>query len=270
MTEEEYLKSYRTEDYDRPSVTADVAAFMIRTEDAADFRRDPCRKLSLLLIRRGIFPYKGCWALPGGFMEMNETVEACARREITEETGLIPVSLMPVGVFSAVDRDPRGRVISNAFVCVISEDSITVSGGADAADARWFDVAFTADPDGNRRLTLTQDGICLTAVLRQTGVRFGRTDYEILDPGTLAFDHAGIIATALSALQSNAENDTVIFDFLPEKFTLTALQRVQETLRNAPQQPANFRRKIAPFVEATEEYTAGAGHRPARLYTRKK
>ena len=109
----------------------------------------------------------------------------------------------------------------------------------------------------------------LRAVLAEENTRFGKTSFAIRDAGTLAFDHARIIATALTALRADAKNFETIFDFLPEKFTLTALQKVQETIMNITVLPANFRRKIADYVEETEEYTQGAGHRPAKLYRKK-
>ena len=190
-------------------------------------------------------------------------------REIIEEANVTPTALMPVGVFSQVGRDPRGWIISNAFASVISEESVKEMGGDDAADAKWFDIRFEQSSDGNYLLDLSCGDIELKAVLSEKESRFGRTSFRILDSGSLAFDHAGIIATALTALRNEARNLETIFDFLPEKFTLTALQRVQETILNISVLPANFRRKVADYVIETEEYTTGAGHRPAKLYRKK-
>lgn len=180
-----------------------------------------------------------------------------------------PVSLMPVGVFSEPGRDPRGWIISNAFASIISEESVKQIGGDDASDAQWFDVWFEQREDGNDHLVLCYDEIKLNAVLTEEETRFGKTTFKIKDSGNLAFDHAGIIATALTALRESAKNYETIFDFLPEKFTLTQLQKVQETIMNISILPANFRRKISDYVVETDEYTQGAGHRPAKLYRRK-
>lgn len=267
--EELFLSAYRMDDYERPSVTTDIAAFTIRSEAENSYRHDPEQRLSLLLVRRGEHPYMNCWALPGGFLKMDETVEECALREIREETGVTPSALMSVGAFSEVDRDPRGRIISHAYLSVISQESIRAVGGSDAIDAKWFDVSFEPGEGGEVRLELRNGDIRLAARLRQNRTRFGRPEYEILDRGGLAFDHARIIATALSALRRDVADYQGIFDFLPEKFTLTELQRVQETVLNISLLPANFRRKIAALVEETDEYTAGAGHRPSKLYRRK-
>ena len=267
-SEKEFLSGYDQGRYERPSVTADVAAFMISPEEGGGYRRDPENKLMLLLVKRGGHPFKGNWALPGGFLHNGETLEECALREIFEETNVMPVSIMPVGVFSAPGRDPRGWIISNAYVSVIAEGAAAQKGGDDASDAQWFTVSFEK-VGGEYHLTLTYEDIVLNAVLTEERTRFGRTEFRISDSGGIAFDHAAMIASALTALRAEAENFDAVLDFLPEKFTLTTFQKVQETIMNVSFLPANFRRMVSGYVTCTDEYVRGKGHRPARLYTRK-
>ena len=113
--------------YPRPALTADCVIFA--PDGVGGYR--------LLLIRRGNDPFKGMWALPGGFMDMDETLEQCARRELKEETGVeTPVRFEELGSFSTVDRDPRGRTVTVAFMAVVEE--MPVAGGDDAREARWF------------------------------------------------------------------------------------------------------------------------------------
>ena len=269
-SEKEFLSSYKLSDYERPSVTADVAAFRVSEEDRESYRKNPENRLRLLLIRRGGHPFKGMWALPGGFMQPDETVEACALREIQEETNVLPVAVMPVGIFSEPGRDPRGWIISCAYATVISEESVKQVGMDDADDAQWFCVSLSYSEDGLCHLLLTYEETELHAVLAKEKSGFGRTSFRIIDSGSLAFDHAAIIAAALSALRAEAKHYDAIFDFLPEKFTLSALQRVQETIMNVTVLPANFRRMVSSYVEETDEFVRGNGHRPARLYIRKK
>lgn len=269
-SEQAFLDSYHLDDYERPSVTADVAAFRIGTEDSGSYRKNPENRLQLLLIRRGGHPFKGMWALPGGFLRRGETVEQCALREIAEETNVQPVSIMPVGVFSEPDRDPRGWIISSAYVSVISEETVRQIGQDDADDAQWFSVCFDRGGEGLFCLTLTCGETVLHASLTEESSGFGHTRFRITDSGALAFDHAAIIASALTALRSVAKNYDVIFDFLPETFTLSALQRVQETILNISVLPANFRRMVSGYVEETDDYQRGNGHRPAKLYRRKR
>ena len=269
-TEKEFLSGYNINDYERPSVTADVAAFMISTEEQTIGRKNPDNKLRLLLIKRGGHPFKDMWALPGGFLQKGETVEECALREIHEETNVIPSALMPVGTFSKPERDPRGWIISNAYVSIITEESVKQVGMDDASDAQWFSVNFDRSENGLYYLTLEYDGIMLGAVLAEEKTSFGRTEFIIRENGGLAFDHAAIIARALTVLRNEAKNYDTIFDFLPEKFTLTELQRVQETIMNVSVLAGNFRRMVSSYVEETDEYVKGERHRPAKLYRRKK
>ena len=274
QSEKEYLSQYNIKDFERPSVTTDIAAFMIRSEETDNYKRDSENRLSILLVKRGVHPYKDCWALPGGFLKPDETVEACALREITEETNVTPVALLPIGVFSEPGRDPRGWIISNAFFSVITEESVKQVGGDDAADAQWFDVFFEQENNGDYHLSLSLRGstgsesVKLDSILKKERTKFGKNTFMIKDSGGLAFDHAGIIAAAVSLLRNYAQDFNTIFDFLPEKFTLNEVQKVQETILNTTILPANFRRKINDYVIETDEYTQGAGHRPARLYRR--
>ncbi len=270
QSEKEFLDEYRMDEYERPSVTSDIAVFRIRKENEENYRQDPTARLCLLLVKRKGHPYLNHWALPGGFLRPNETIEECALRETKEETNVSPVSLMQFGVFSEPGRDPRGWIISNAFTSILSEDSVQTIGGDDASDAKWFDISFDPMENGIFELTLKHDDIVLKAVLKERSSRFGKTEFDIIDSGTLAFDHAKIIGTALTSLRSAAKDFDIIFDFLPEKFTLTALQRVQETILNISILPANFRRKVSNYIKETDEFTSGAGHRPAQLFTRKK
>ena len=118
-------------------------------------------------------------------------------------------------------------------------------------------------------LTLESGDLTLKAELKKKKNQFAMWEYEILENGGLAFDHAKIIVSALTYLRQAAEQFDLLFDFLPEQFTLTELQKVQEAITAVPALTANFRRKISDYVTETEKFTSGAGHRPARLYQRK-
>ncbi len=269
-SEKEFLSEYNIEDFDRPSVTSDIVILTMRSQKECSYRHDPNNRLSILLIKRGQHPYKDCWALPGGFISRGETIEECALREVKEETNILPSALLPTGVYSEDNRDPRGWIISNAFTSVISSENINPKGGDDASDARWFDLSFEANDSGEYMLLLTNSDIKLVAVLKETKRSFGTTSFEIVENSSLAFDHAKIIASSLSTLRSRADNPQILFDFLPEKFTFAELQRVYETITNETVLTANFRRKMSVYVEPTEETTTGAGHRPAQLFRQRK
>ncbi|MCG6940706.1 MAG: NUDIX hydrolase [Thiohalocapsa sp.] len=201
-----------------PAVTTDIAVFAIR-DDA----------LHLLLIRRGNPPFEGAWALPGGFLDIDEDLETCAARELAEETGLSGLYLEQLCTFGAVGRDPRERVISVAYLALAPAGERSVQAGDDAADARWF------------RLDALP---------------------------ALAFDHAEIIATAQRRLVGKLDYSTIAFQFLPETFTLGELQRVYEILVDAEIDKRNFRKWALALeqIEATGETRRHGNHRPARLY----
>lgn len=267
-SEAQYLESYDIRAYAQQSIAADIAVFSMLDETVDNHRKDSETKLHLLLIKRGEHPFRDQWALPGGFLRNDETVEECALREIREETNLTPVALIPIGVFSKPDRDPRGRIVSNAFASVQCEPT-KVIGGSDAGEAKWFEVDFHREANGVFRLRLKADGELLETQLELKESRLMGRRFTIRSNSCLAFDHGEIIATAMMAMRDGAEDYKLALDFLPEKFTLSALQRVQEILSGESLLSANFRRKIVEHVEETDEFTEGVGHRPARLYKRR-
>lgn len=266
--EKEFLATYSMEKYFRPSVSSDVAAFTIGEKKEGNYRKENDTSLLLLLVKRGEHPFKDYWALPGGFLREDESIEECAYREIVEETGIKPNSIKSIGVFSHCKRDPRGRILSNAFTSIIYDGAKESSGGNDVTDARWFEVTFK-QKDGVYELDFFSGEERLTAVLKETRDQFGIKQFEIEKSQGIAFDHSAIIGTALCSLRKDVLDFDILFDFMPEKFTLSRLQRVQETILNKTILPAAFRRKIADYVEETDEYVTGAGHRPAKLFRKK-
>ena len=299
MSEEEqaYLAGYDISAFDRPSVAADMAVFSIMEEekqtnskerrDPSNYRKDPLKKLKILLIRRASFPYKNAWALPGGFCRKGESVPETARRELYEETGVSDAYLRPFDIFSEEGRDPRGWIISHAFLALINGEKYRVHEGTDAWEARWFQIEVEGS-EANRQISSEQaqieriytlrltceetDNLCLTATIKEhkNYEQYHETvRYEILDCDGLAFDHARIILCAYLALQKEASNDgTIVFDLMGERFTLTELQRAFESVLGKPLLVANFRRKIADYVLETDDIVEGAGHRPAKLFRR--
>lgn len=197
-------------------VTVDVVLFTI--QEAA---------LHVLLVRRGIEPFRGMFAIPGGFILENESLEAAALRELQEETGLREAYLEQLYTFGDPGRDPRCRVVTVAYYALVASHHAPAAGG-DASEARWFPVA---------------------------------------ELPALAFDHARIVDVALTRLRGKLEYTTVGFELLPPKFTLPELQAVYEAILGTSLDKRNFRRKIeqAKLVKALNEYQY-TGRKPARLY----
>lgn len=198
LTLDEFLAKYDPDKYRRPSVTVDMAVFtMLRTEGECD--------LAVLLIRRGNHPYLGTWALPGGFVEMEEELADAAARELQEETGVTGVPLRPFGMFGGVNRDPRTRVISAGFFAVAPMCSLAPGAGDDAADASLFVVetsleAASASAETYRMTLFGRRILCARAQLRYDalGAQAAQVPGEMA--GDLASDHGLVLFSALRAL----------------------------------------------------------------------
>ncbi len=294
--EKEFLKQYDLTKYDRPSVAADMAVFSVMGEqgekqarDKENYRKLPKRRLKILLIRRGDHPYRGDWALPGGFGRRSEEIYETAKRELFEETQISEAYLKLIGVFGREGRDPRGWIISHTFLALIDGEKYQVRGGSDARDAAWFEVEFTQEKVSEKRekdrlgrstlyrLRLVceekKEPVVLQALIRKEDVIrhfHTETEYFVEEEEGLAFDHAKLICYALLSLRQEVESDgRIVFDLMPEYFTLTELQKVVEIILDKALLTANFRRKMAVYVEETDRMITGAGHRPAKLFQRK-
>jgi 8-oxo-dGTP diphosphatase len=207
-----------TYEYPRPALTVDGVVFGL---DGGE--------LKVLLIQRGLKPFKGRWALPGGFVQDGETLDEAVARELEEEAGLHGVFLEQLYTFGAVKRDPRGRVVSVAYYALVNLADHTTRAATDAADARWF-------PAGT--------------------------------PPPLAFDHQEILAMALDRLRGKLRYQPVGFELLPEKFTLTQLQQLYESVLGTVLDKRNFRKKVLGFdlLVALDETLREGRHRPAQLF----
>lgn len=292
--EREYLENYNIEQFERPSVATDIVAFAVMQDgEQSNIRKLENRELKLLLVKRSQFPYKGAWALPGGFLRPGETIEETAKRELLEETGVENPFLHLAGVYSEVGRDPRGWIISNSFISLINAENCSLRADTDAWDAAWFCVKLQSDNTSSddststtkmikHTLTLSFDStssdsnikgdenIEIKAIVSEKSTRKGHkhvSSYQIVDSGELGFDHAKIIVQSLLELRDMMEYDLrIAFDLLPESFTLAQLQSTIEKVTDKKFLSANFRRKASDYVEETGEVIEGYGHRPAMLF----
>ncbi|AHB41608.1 NUDIX hydrolase [candidate division SR1 bacterium RAAC1_SR1_1] len=187
------------------------------------------QQLQVLLIKRLIEPFKDMRALPGGFVLENENLEKAAHRELEEETSVKNIYLEQLYTFSEVNRDPRGRVISCAYMALVARENIIINPGSDAAETQFFAV---------NKLP------------------------------KLAFDHKKVIEYALQRLKWKMEYTNIAQYILPRKFTLSELQKVYETILNQAIDVRNFRKKIEKLglVKETGEKEIGVQYRPAKLY----
>jgi 8-oxo-dGTP diphosphatase len=207
-----------TYEYPRPALTVDCVVFGLDEED-----------LKVLLVRRDLPPFEGRWALPGGFVRIEEALDDAARRELREETGISDVYLEQLFTFGDVERDPRGRVVSVAYYALVNLADHRVQAATDARDAAWFAVS---------------------------------------DVPSLSFDHDKILGVASQRLKGKVRYEPIGFELLPPKFTLSQLQRLYETVLERPLDKRNFRKKILSMgvLVETDESQQDVAHRAARLY----
>ena len=199
MTEKSFLEAYKKKEYPKPSLTADIAVFRRVGEGA-----------QVLLIRRAKHPYRGCWALPGGFVGPGEDVIDAAHRELEEETGVADVAIELFGIYGAPGRDPRGWTVSGGF-CTLLGNDVNVCAGDDAADARWCAVRETVLPqppssgstgqlDGAGDVHVLEvdcgEGAALSISFELVAQRFGAPRARVVESDGFAFDHAQLIADA--------------------------------------------------------------------------
>ena len=207
-----------TYEYPHPAVTTDIVILTVLDGS-----------LKVLLIKRGMEPFKGQWALPGGFVKIDESVNDCAARELEEEAGISGVYLEQLYTFGSVKRDPRERVISVAYFALIPGENVELKAGTDATEAQWFDVH---------------------------------------DLPKLSFDHSEILGVAQQRLAAKMDYSTVGLKLMPEEFTLSHLQDVYEKATDKPRDKRNFRKWIFSLnvIEATGKKFSSGPHRPAMLY----
>lgn len=207
-----------TYDYPHPSVTVDIVVFTLR---AGHFE--------VLLVRRGQPPYEGLWALPGGFVGIDESLRRAAWRELREETGVNAAYLEQLYTFGRPDRDPRERVISVAYLALLPPGRYPIRADSDAIEVDWWPVD---------------------------------------DPPALAFDHARILHKATERIRGRLSYSSVALQLMPAEFTMPELQQAYEAILGVPQDRRNFQKKILALgiVEPAGESRRQGMHRPARLY----
>lgn len=239
----EFLKKYDADKYEHPSVTADMLIF---TTDIKS-------RLKLLLIKRKHSPYKDCWAIPGGFVNNDESVDEAAARELKEETGIEGLHMEQLYTFGEVDRDPRTRVISVAYLALIPEGTVHAVAGDDAADAGWFTVML--DEAGNLAFK-------------------GESDADGFLDIHLAFDHEDIVRLAIQRMRGKISYTSLVFNFLHDtgRFSIYELQRACEAVLGKSLDTANFRRSFLSryvkkgFAEETGEKCTEYSRKASKYY----
>ena len=216
---QQFQTSARTETYEKPLVTVDVVLFSMTKGE-----------LKVLLLKRASEPFKDLWSIPGGFINLGETLEEAAKRWLEQRTGVSDIYIEQLGAFGTPDRDPRTRVITVSYFAVVNFDKIQTPEALKHDDTAWITIE---------------------------------------DLPTLAFDHNEIIHNALVRLREKVQTSPIAFQLLPEKFTLTQLQKVYELILKKEIDKRNFRKKALAsgiLFELMGETKMDGFHRPAQLY----
>lgn len=265
LTEREFLKNYKSYDYERPSVTTDLLIFTIENI------KNPI--LKVLLIKREDHPYIDCWALPGGFVCINESIDDAAKRKLEEETGFNNIYLEQLYTFGNPDRDPRMRVITTAYMALIPEDSSKLKTSKSHIEAKWFNVILQSNKDKKELVISNKDAeIEMIYEISETKVKngvIGSTKQSVHlnndAKSKLAFDHAEVIYMAINRIAGKCEYVPILYNLMPNTFTIPQLQSVYELFLMRRPHNTLFRKKIASYIEETGLIDKST-NRPAKLY----
>ena len=263
-SEEEFLKNYDVNQFERPSVTSDILLLSVSSGVQNNYRKLKEKFYSVLLVKRKDYPFKDKWCLPGGFVKNSETTEEAARRILAKETNLHNIFMEQLYTFDSIDRDPRTRVLSVSYIALVDKNKLNDSLYENAS---WFNISYIED-DKTFTVTLDNGNETLNFVVSKT-LKESTTDrykFDIVKNDSLAFYHPIVIVSGIERLKNKIMYTDIVFNMMSEYFTLGELQQVYEVILNKKLLDPAFRRIIANKVEKTNIVKTGEGHRPSVLF----
>jgi len=264
-TEEEFLKNYNPNDFERLSMTADILIFSVSNEEEQNYRKTDKKKMSILLVKRDNYPFKDKWCLPGGFVSIDENLDDAPKRILKNETNLDNIYLEQLYTFGEVNRDPRMRIVSTSYMALVDKNRLNEN---ISNNASWFDITFYDDKDNIVDIVLDNSNITISFKIEKI-LRERTTDrytFKTIKNDSLAFDHPLVILSGMERLRNKLEYTDIVFNMMPELFTLGELQQVYEIILGKELLDPAFRRIIADKVEKTDKMKTGGGHRPSALF----
>lgn len=263
-SEEEFLKEYDSSVFEKLSMTTDILIMSVSNEDTGNYRKLSEKKFSILLVKRDNYPFKDKWCLPGGFVRIDETLDEAAKRVLKAETNLKDIYIEQLYTFSDIKRDPRMRVISTSYMALVDKNRLR---DKLSANASWFNVLMLEDEKSyNVTLDNGVDEIKFVVGKKLRDKTTDRYDFNIIKNDKLAFDHPLVIVSGIERLKNKIEYTDIVFNMMPEYFTLGELQQVYEVILGKELLDPAFRRIIANKVEKTDKIQTGGGHRPSALF----
>jgi ADP-ribose pyrophosphatase YjhB (NUDIX family) len=275
-----FIKNYDVNQYERPSVTNDVIIFTTDDIKEANQRKVPKKGMQVLLVKRDEYPDKGKWSIPGGFIDVNESLEDGAKRKLREKTGVENVYIEQLYTFGDINRDKRTRVISIGNMALIEKEIIKFEETNELRESKWFWIdkvlIETKKSDNsienNHILTLKSEDneveikYQVVEKIDRNIYRRKEVAYILLSQSTenLAFDHYKILDYAIDRLRNKVEYTPIAFNLLPRLFTVKELQNVYEAIMG--REILNFRRKMEDMIIETDEKIEGKPFRPAKVF----
>lgn len=263
-SEEEFLKDYDPSEFDALALTTDILILSISDTVQDNYRKLNEKNMSVLLVKRENYPFKDKWCLPGGFIRIDEDLEDASCRILKEESNLQNIYLEQLYTYGTPNRDPRMRVISTSYMALIDKNKLNEK---ISKNASWFDIFLLED---EKEVLITLDNGIETIKFKIKKILKEKTTdrykYEILENNSLAFDHPLVILSGIERLKNKLEYTDIVFNMMPEYFTLGELQQVYEVILGKKLLDPAFRRIIANKVEKTEKMKTGGGHRPSVLF----
>ena len=264
-SEAEFLKDYNSNDFEKISMTADILIVSVSNEVVDNYRKTDKKKMSILLVKRDNYPFKDKWCLPGGFIKLDEDLDQAPVRILKDETNVENIYLEQLYTFGSVKRDPRMRIVSTSYIALIDKNRLTNNLSNNAS---WFDITFYEEKDNIVDVILDNGNSTINfkieKVLREQTT--DRYSFKMLENNSLAFDHPLVILAGIERLKNKIEYTDIIFNMMPEYFTLGELQQVYEVILGKKLLDPAFRRIIASKVEKTKKMKTGGGHRPSYLF----
>ena len=278
-SEEEFLKDYDSNKFDKPSVTNDLIIFTTENMEEENIRKVPRKGMQVLLVKRDEYPEKGKWAIPGGFVHINESLEDGATRKLKEETGMDNVYMEQLYTFGETNRDSRTRVISIGNIALISKENINYNKSNKNMESMcfWINKKILNKVNSEDYIIniyelslISEDGNIeikyeITEKIEKNILKRKNEIYNnILGKDELAFDHYKILDYAIDRIRNKVEYTPIALNLLPRLFTVKELQNVYEAIMG--REILNFRRKMGDMIIETDEIIEGKPFRPAKMF----
>ena len=251
-SEEEFLKDYNPDDFERLSMTVDILLFSVSNEETTNYRKTDKKKMSILLVKRDNYPF-------------DENLDDAPGRILKRETNIDDIYLEQLYTFGSVNRDPRMRVVSTSYIALVDKNRICNNVNDKAS---WFDIVFYEEVDNIVNITLNNGidtiNFSIEKILREKTT--DRYSFKVRENKLLAFDHPQVILSGIERLKNKVNYTDIVFNMMPELFTLSELQQVYEVILGKKLLDPAFRRIIADKVEKTDKMKTGGGHRPSVLF----